>query len=482
MAITTRVVARQYLDVVADAPLQVGFPLLATGHAKVYYGNAGVLAVTGTHYTITLGDPFDTFTLTPTQALIDAINALIAADPTEVNRVVVRSTVDYNTSVSQSNVNEPAFLASELDLMTLRLNQLEDALRGAVKLGPSALRDTPLLDMTTPVANKALIIGASGTGVVMGPDAADIAAAQPNAAAAAASAAAAAASEAAALAAENSLLEWKGNWVTATAYAPSDIVHQDGNAYVCLVAHTSGVFATDLGSARWGLFAAKGAPGAGTGDVLAANNGSEFTASSFAANLGLRIFDTTPAAYDANALAGNITVYASSLTNGVGVVGGTFGVLEQFEYSPTHKHQRLYLQRDPTNPAYNNSLWMRDMEAGVWSDWNRVALGFEVEQNVLLGKNYEPTDVTSSRSPNQWHSNPEEVPIEVIITASTNTTTAVNYRKVGDTGSGVRCGGFPGVNRTMSTSFLLKPGWEYKLNNTATLDVKRTIETRLVTP
>lgn len=93
-----------------------------------------------------------------------------------------------------------------------------------------------------------------------------------SATAAAASAASAAASASAAQTAENSLLEWKGPWVTATAYAPSDIVSQGGASYVCIVAHTSGTFATDLSAAKWQIMAEKGAAGAGTGDMLKTEN------------------------------------------------------------------------------------------------------------------------------------------------------------------------------------------------------------------
>lgn len=93
-----------------------------------------------------------------------------------------------------------------------------------------------------------------------------------SATAAAASAAAAAASASAAQTAENSLLEWKGPWVTATAYAPSDIVSQGGASYVCTVAHTSGTFATDLAAAKWQVMAEKGSAGAGTGDMLKTEN------------------------------------------------------------------------------------------------------------------------------------------------------------------------------------------------------------------
>lgn len=101
--------------------------------------------------------------------------------------------------------------------------------------------------------------------------------AEANAIAAAASAEEAAASAASALAAENSLLKNRRAWTTATAYAPSDIVQESGSSYVCIQAHTSGVFATDQGAGKWDIFASKGNSGAGTGDVIAANAGSEYT-------------------------------------------------------------------------------------------------------------------------------------------------------------------------------------------------------------
>ena len=41
------------------------------------------------------------------------------------------------------------------------------------------------------------------------------------------------------------------SWLTSTAYAVNDAVYQGNNVYLCLVAHTSGVFATDLAAVKW---------------------------------------------------------------------------------------------------------------------------------------------------------------------------------------------------------------------------------------
>lgn len=46
----------------------------------------------------------------------------------------------------------------------------------------------------------------------------------------------------------------RGAWLTATAYALRDVVTQSGIAYICVVAHTSGTFATDLAAVRWAVY------------------------------------------------------------------------------------------------------------------------------------------------------------------------------------------------------------------------------------
>lgn len=46
---------------------------------------------------------------------------------------------------------------------------------------------------------------------------------------------------------------WKGPWATSTAYAVNDTVQQNGSGYVCVTAHTSGTFATDLNAGKWNL-------------------------------------------------------------------------------------------------------------------------------------------------------------------------------------------------------------------------------------
>ena len=58
-------------------------------------------------------------------------------------------------------------------------------------------------------------------------------------------------------AAASSGFSWKAAWVTSTAYVINDVVTEDNKLYLCLIAHTSGVFATDLAANRWVLLASQ---------------------------------------------------------------------------------------------------------------------------------------------------------------------------------------------------------------------------------
>ena len=86
--------------------------------------------------------------------------------------------------------------------------------------------------------------------------------------------------------------DYVGGWTTTTLYLVNNIVYNAtlGDSYICLVAHTSGTFATDYSAGKWGLLALHATATGTAGDMLKADNllGLANTASA-RINLGVQI-------------------------------------------------------------------------------------------------------------------------------------------------------------------------------------------------
>ena len=139
MVVAVETVAIRYEDIVAGTPISVPYPLYEATDITVYYGSASLVAVYNTDYTIALGDDFDTFTLVPMTSLLNKINALIAADPTEENYITVRRELDYKTDTTDAAVRYTPFTSREFDRTALRFQQLNDALRRTIQFPPNVL-------------------------------------------------------------------------------------------------------------------------------------------------------------------------------------------------------------------------------------------------------------------------------------------------------------------------------------------------------
>ena len=134
----------------------------------------------------------------------------------------------------------------------------------------------------------------------------------------------------------NSAVVWRGTWSGVTAYARNDAVYHSGSSYICVTPNTNSA----PPSANWNLFAAQGATGAGTGDVLGPASATLDTVATYASGTG-KLLKASGVAISSLALAGplvssGITGAAASGANSdiISLTGLTSPVAEVRQIQP----------------------------------------------------------------------------------------------------------------------------------------------------
>jgi len=129
------------------------------------------------------------------------------------------------------------------------------------------------------------------------------------------------------------------DWATGTSYAINNLVYvpigtgstYDGFALICRAAHTSGTLNTDYTAGRWRILAARGASGAGSGDMLKSENLSGLSSIVVArTNLGLTI-GTNVEAFNADILKANV---ADVIVAGFALTPYSAGTKSSGTYTP----------------------------------------------------------------------------------------------------------------------------------------------------
>lgn len=220
-------------------------------------------------------------------------------------KITLLGNVEYTqeTDIQNQGGFYPEVIENALDKLTMQVQQVKEQVDRAVKV-----------DASSSVLPEDYLTQASAF--------ATSASASASAASASESAALVSANAAAASADDIVGFEWASSWLTGTAYLKNNLVSESGNTYIALSSHTSGTFSTDYSNGLWAIFASKGAAGAGTGDLLAANNLSEVNPNTARSNL---VAAKSGANSDITSLAG-LTTALSADQGGTGLTSpGTAG-------------------------------------------------------------------------------------------------------------------------------------------------------------
>jgi hypothetical protein len=173
--------------------------------------------------------------------------------------------------------------------------------------------------------------------------------------------------------------QWRGSWITARAYAVGDVIENGGTSYVCITAHTSGTFATDLAASKWQLLATASLPTqTGNNGKLLTTNGS--TASWTGAPLSI-------------ALGGTGATSAAAAITALGAIPAGTGAIT---FTSLQNEAAFTLLGNPTGSAASPSEVYFDgvtaaISAGVITAYNPGA----VRQTILSA----PVDSNGFTSP-----------------------------------------------------------------------------------
>lgn len=436
----------RYSPVVLTAAFDVPFPIFSASDLRVVV------------------DGVDTGAYSVTATFVDgrSVNAVVtlAVAATGVDVEIFGNRVPRRENqYLDSSPNLAKNLQYDADVLTAEQQEIARDFGRSLKLPLSLGNQEEIKGLTD---GATIVFDATLGRMRPGPTETHIADAQQSADAAADAAADAVAAATLAVSAKQNLYDAnRGAWATATAYARGELALESGTTYLCLVNHTSGVFATDVGAGRWQVFAQKGNTGTGSGDVLAANNGSDF-ASAGLVRANLSLFAALLAAETgADALA-----RVAANPRGMFFVAGTG------------------MTNIPTGGAANDVFWGKGIDgnnvtafwvradgtiftnariAGTWGGWVAQATQGYAD---LEGQTY--ANVTSSRTHSISYQNTTDRPIRVYIVAIS---AAATYREIQVSADNVNWFyvGHCQVNSgaSIQSSFIVPPNWRYRINGSA---------------
>lgn len=281
------------------------------------------------------------YTISDTLGVDSGVTITFTSAPANGAVVIIRRVVPYlqDTDLNNFDGNPANVTEKQFDLLAMQSQQLSEQADRSIKF-PVGDDETATLPNASGRADKIFIFDSNGNVDVSDEDWSDVqsdisgisasvtavaasaasasssstaaassAASASSSASSASSSASSASSSASAAAASAASVDftWEGQWLTSTAYSIGNMVFNDGSGYVCTAAHTSGASSEPGTGASWAsywdLMVQQGSPGAGTGDMLAANNLSDLVSAATArTNIGLAI-GTNVQAYDAELLA-----------------------------------------------------------------------------------------------------------------------------------------------------------------------------------